>query len=122
VRGSLSIEINASCARCAEEFADVRSRSFRYVFAPRAMGYDTEEGTNSDDLELAVYDGEEFDLTPPIREQTLLALADRPLCKEDCQGLCPHCGINLNQAKCDCQNDTLDSRLAILRTLRVNRA
>lgn len=122
VGGALDIEIKGTCARCAEDFEDARSRSFRYVLAPKSMGYDDEDGTSSGDLELSVYDGDEIDLAPLVREQILLALAARPLCAEDCQGLCPRCGANLNQTRCDCPTDAGDSRLAALRTLKLNRA
>ncbi len=122
IGGTLAIEIEASCARCAEDFEESKSRSFRYVLAPKSMGYDEEDGTNSGDLELSVYDGDEIDLTPLVREQILLALAERPLCAEDCQGLCARCGANLNQTRCDCRTDAGDSRLAILRGLKSGRA
>jgi DUF177 domain-containing protein len=122
IGGTLAIEIEASCARCAEDFEESRNRSFRYVLAPKSMGYDEEDGTNSGDLELSVYDGDQIDLAPLVREQILLALAERPLCTEDCQGLCPHCGANLNQTKCDCRTDIGESRLAVLRTLKSGRA
>jgi uncharacterized protein len=122
IGGALDIDINATCARCAEDFTESRSRSFRYVLAPKSMGYGDEDGASSGDLELSVYEGDEIDLAPLVREQILLALAARPLCAEDCQGLCSQCGANLNQSRCDCRTSTGDSRLAVLRTWKSNRA
>jgi uncharacterized protein len=51
----------------------------------------------------------------------LLSLPTRPLCREDCRGLCPHCGINLNRESCGCREERLDSRLAALRSIKVSR-
>lgn len=52
-----------------------------------------------------------LDLSEEIRQQIILNLPFKPLCKENCQGLCPECGENLNFRKCNCQNKILDPRL-----------
>jgi uncharacterized protein len=120
-RGEFTAATVATCARCAEEFVAPSGRGFRYVLAPRAIGDDRNAGLRVEDLEFSLYDGEEVDLTPLIREQMLLALPTRPLCREDCRGLCPRCGANLNEHDCGCSIESVDSRLAILRTIKVNR-
>ncbi|MEA2649988.1 MAG: hypothetical protein QOG61_2423 [Candidatus Binataceae bacterium] len=120
-RGEFTAATVATCARCAEEFVVPSGRGFRYVLAPRAIGDDRNAGLRVEDLEFSLYDGEEVDLTPLIREQMLLALPTRPLCREDCRGLCPRCGANLNEHDCGCSIESADSRLAILRTIKVNR-
>jgi uncharacterized protein len=112
--------VKASCARCVEEFTQTSSRAFRYVLAPKSMGYD-ETDPRAEDLEFSLYDGDEVDLAPLIREQVLLALTARPLCREDCRGLCPRCGANLNEGECGCRAETGDPRLAVLRTIKVGR-
>jgi DUF177 domain-containing protein len=61
-------------------------------------------------------------LTPLVREQVLLALTDRPLCREDCRGLCPQCGANLNEKVCGCAVEKLDPRLSVLRALKGGRS
>jgi uncharacterized protein len=91
------------------------------MLTPKAIGGDDKGAVNVDDLELSVYQGEEVDLSPLIREQVLLALVDRPLCREDCRGLCPRCGVNLNERECGCVAETPAPRLAVLRTLKVAR-
>ncbi|HEX4209580.1 MAG TPA: DUF177 domain-containing protein [Candidatus Binataceae bacterium] len=117
--GELTAMTAASCARCAEEFVMPSVRSFRYILVPQALVSSSEE--RGDDLEFATYSGDEVDLAPLIQEQVLLALPTRPLCKEDCRGLCPQCGINLNEHQCDCRAGQLESRLAVLRTLKLSR-
>jgi uncharacterized protein len=120
--GELSAEIVASCARCAEEFKTHCQRSFRFVLAPRVSGDDSEGNLKTEDLEFSFYDGDEIDLSPLIIEQLILALPSRALCREDCQGLCPHCGTNLNVKRCECESEELDPRLAVFRTLKVGRS
>jgi len=119
--GEVGAKTTGCCARCAEEFKAERKRAFRYVLAPKAIGYDGDAEQRSDDLEFSLYEGDEVDLTPLIREQVLLALTDRPLCREDCRGLCPRCGANLNEITCGCRTEAFDPRLAVLRTLKVGR-
>jgi len=119
--GALEAPAQATCARCAEEFDTSSNRSFRFVLAPKAAG-DPDSGLRAEDLEFSFYEGEEIDLSPLIREQVLLALPTRPLCKEDCRGLCPRCGANLNRDSCACVATAPDPRLAILRSLKVQRS
>jgi len=108
----------AACARCAEEFTTHRGRGFRYVLAPAALD---DHQDDKDEIEYTVYQGDEIDLTPMVREQMLLALAERPLCREDCRGLCARCGVNLNEHACGCRTEAGDPRLAVLRSLSVKR-
>lgn len=119
--GTLKTRSQAVCARCAEEFASAGERPFRLVMSPKAIGYDGDSALRADDLEFSLYEGEEIDLSPLIREQILLALPTRPLCREDCRGLCPHCGVNLNRGTCGCRAESFDSRLAALRSLNLRR-
>ncbi len=120
--GELSAPMVASCARCAEEFSAPSERPFRFVLAPRAAGDDGDGRLRSEELEFSLYEGDEIDLAPLITEQLLLALPSRALCREDCQGLCPRCGTNLNLRRCGCESKALDPRLAVLRTLKVERS
>ncbi|MDJ0755524.1 MAG: DUF177 domain-containing protein [Ardenticatenaceae bacterium] len=57
------------------------------------------------------------DLGPLLRELSVLALPMQPLCRPDCQGLCPECGENLNERACACKRDEIDPRLAVLQQL-----
>ena len=79
------------------------------------------EELNREDLGLSYYSTEEIDLTPLIQEQVMLALPTRPLCHENCRGLCPSCGVDLNKETCACSTSAADPRMAIFRTLKVGR-
>jgi uncharacterized protein len=119
--GQMKAQMVATCARCAEDFNASNDRAFRLVMAPKSVGMETDPGLRADDLEFSLYDGDEIDLGPLVREQLLLALPTRPLCKEDCRGLCAHCGINLNRGQCQCRPPAPDPRLAVLRSLKIVR-
>ena len=67
-----------------------------------------------------IYDNDTLDITDIVRENILAELPLKILCVEDCQGLCPKCGKNLNQGQCDCDLHEVDPRLAILATLMEN--
>ena len=61
----------------------------------------------------------EIDLTEAVQEQILLSLPLRPLCREDCKGLCPGCGEDLNKGACGCSGKAVDPRLAVLGNLKL---
>ena len=123
LHGNLSAEVTGCCARCMEDYTFSLQHSFDVVLVPEVvkLGRKAEE-LHAEDLGLSHYDAEEIDLTPLIREQALLALPTRPLCNENCRGLCGMCGVNLNMASCECADNVGDPRMAIFRTLKINRS
>ena len=62
-----------------------------------------EREIEEDDLTTAFYENDEIDLGQLMQEQFYLALPMKPLCRDDCKGLCPECGTNLNRGTCDCK-------------------
>jgi uncharacterized protein len=71
------------------------------------------------DAEEDVYTGKVIDLDPILREQLLLALPGYPVCKDDCKGLCPVCGANLNDRECGCDRHVPDPRWAGLKNVKL---
>jgi uncharacterized protein len=71
------------------------------------------------DLDFEYYEGEVIDLDEVIFEQVVLQVPMKPLCSESCRGLCPHCGVNLNKTTCNCQNEVIDERLAVLKRIKL---
>ena len=120
--GGLHASTTAVCARCAEKFAAPSDRDFRFILAPKAIGFNGEKDLGDEDLEFSLYEGDQIDLSPLIREQFLLSLPTRPLCREDCRGLCPKCGVNLNHTQCACSVEVGHPGLAALRNLKVGRS
>lgn len=67
------------------------------------------------------YTGKEIDLSPAIREQVLLQIPSSPLCREDCKGLCPKCGKDLNAGDCGCDRAVMDPRWAALKGIQLEK-
>lgn len=120
--GRVYAPVTAICARCIEEFDTPARRDFRFVLSPKVAGDLAEADLRAEDLEFSHYDGDEVDLAPLMREQLLLALPTRPVCADECRGLCSRCGANLNRGSCECGPEAPDPRLAPLRLLKVRRS
>lgn len=113
VRGRFSAQIRAHCRRCLEPLAVEVTERVELFFEP--LRSPDEEDLNVYHLEpLAT----ELDLAGPLREQFLLAVPGYPLCGEDCRGLCPGCGADLNAEACRCSGDSTDPRWGPLRELQ----
>lgn len=119
--GEIQSELTGQCGRCLEEFSFSLTREFSVIFTPQApVGREAE--LSYDELSASFYSGDTFDISALIHEQTLLALPIPPLCREECEGLCPQCGVNCNVEPCGCQPVWSDSRLKALSSLRLSTA
>jgi uncharacterized protein len=96
--------------------------AFDLRYLPQAENTgDDEEEVEEDDLASAFYRDDAIDLRQLIEEQFYLALPMKPLCRPECQGLCPQCGVNRNLETCDCQTRWEDPRMAGLKALFTER-
>jgi uncharacterized protein len=119
VAGRLTGELELTCSRCLEPFRSPVATEFDLRYVPRVENAgDGEREVEEDDLSTAFYDGDEIDLSQLITEQFQLALPMKPLCRDDCKGLCPQCGTNLNTGTCGCDQKWEDPRLAALKAIR----
>lgn len=118
VTGRVTARLEVVCSRCLEPFEVPVDAAFdlRYVPVAENTG-EGEQEIGEDDLATAFYREGMLDLIDLMREQFVLALPMKPLCGEDCRGLCPHCGTNLNKGQCDCTPRWEDPRLAALKSL-----
>jgi uncharacterized protein len=120
VRGHLEGELGLACGRCLEPFAAPVETDFDLLLAPAPQGEGSaEEELSAEELDLDFYSGDTMDLEAIIREQIILMVPLKPLCQEDCQGLCPFCGVNLNQETCSCQTEKSDSPFVPLAKLKI---
>ena len=105
--GAASAPWTGQCRRCLGPVGGELRVEFRELFeeSPR-------EG------ESYLLRGEHIDLAPLAREALVLDLPLAPLCAEDCQGLCPECGADLNEGRCRCRTEVPDRRWAALDVLR----
>jgi len=109
LEASLQAGIATECVRCLEPFILPLSTSFTELYA-----FSSHAGT---DTELVFPENGIIDLTALVREYFLLEIPINPLCKQDCKGLCPVCGANLNHSPCGHHPETIDPRLAVLKSL-----
>jgi len=99
------------CARCVEPVATPLAGDFDLIFRPSAADANpAERSITPDETEIGYYEASGLLLEDVVREQVLLSLPSRTLCKEDCKGLCPRCGQNLNLATCSCHLAPADPR------------
>jgi len=116
VTGELAATVPLTCGRCVEEFPVAVTVPVDVRYLPRpAVADDAELG--ADDLDLDFYDNDELNLNTLIETETTLALPMKPLCRPECRGLCPTCGVNRNTTACSCESRAPDPRLAVLRDL-----
>lgn len=113
VSGRLAGRVTSPCGRCLEPAVLELDQEFDLS---QSLDDETDEG----EALLREADGKiELDAGTILWEQFVLALPDKVLCSEECKGLCPQCGANLNTEPCSCANQGGDPRLAVLRGLKV---
>jgi len=119
IYGNIHTRVELVCARCLDTVVEEISRDFDLYYRPMAsIEHGEEVHLNSDDTELAFYEGDGLFLADILAEQVNLALPMKVICRSDCRGLCPHCGANLNNEECRCEKQASDPRLAPLARLK----
>jgi uncharacterized protein len=116
LRGEIRTEVELLCDRCAAPERRPLAVEFDTSFIPQEVEAVKAENVElaAEDLILSAYEGDAVDLDELVREQILLALPSRHLCREDCKGLCQKCGANLNAGHCSCEQGETDPRWAAL--------
>jgi uncharacterized protein len=123
VRGRLAAAVEPECGRCLELYTASLDQELDLFYLPHVPGQLEEQeddvALSDRDVVVGYYEGERLDLGEVVREQLFLALPLKPLCREDCRGLCPTCGKNLNTGACGCPPPETpeDPRLSPLRGL-----
>ena len=122
LKGRIRAEVELSCDRCLRPVAAPLEVEFEESFVSSATDDRTgeEKELGREDLHIAFYEGDSIDVDELVREQVLLALPTRFVCREDCKGLCPTCGADLNAESCDCPRGEIDPRWAALAKLKDN--
>lgn len=113
--GVVSVTLNADfaysapCDRCGEETITDYSYSFSHTLVQSLSGENDGDYIETPDFKL--------DLDELVTSDIILELPSKHLCREDCKGLCPKCGRNLNNGGCGCDNRQIDPRLEVLKSL-----
>jgi uncharacterized protein len=119
LRGEIKAGISAPCDRCLIEVSITAEIPFDLFYAPADAARDQagERELRERDLDFGVFENEQIDLDELVLEQLELSLPSRVLCSEECRGLCPQCGADLNVEQCECKAQ-IDPRWQALTRLK----
>jgi uncharacterized protein len=119
LRGQFQGKFEIPCARCVEPVEVPLGAEFDLIFRPAEADSEApERSITAPETEIGYYQGDSLLLEDVLREQVLLSLPVRTLCKPDCKGLCPRCGQNRNSQPCHCDEGPSDPRWEALAGLR----
>ncbi len=119
VKCKLTTAVELSCCRCLGSFHQPLKIAFEEEYLPTV---DVNSGAllpaPEEPSAFTIDEHHILDLTEGVRQYALIAIPMKALCDENCAGLCPKCGQNLNQGKCDCPAENIDPRWSKLAGLR----
>jgi uncharacterized protein len=113
ISGNVRGRVTGECGRCLNEISQSFDVSLAELFA--YADSTTEETTDED--EVGRMQGDLLDLEPVVRDAVVLTLPTNPLCRPDCPGLCPECGVHFDELPADHSHEDVDPRWAALRTI-----
>ncbi|HJT67889.1 MAG TPA: DUF177 domain-containing protein [Pyrinomonadaceae bacterium] len=118
VNGHIKTRVAVECDRCLKQVELPVDADFEldYVTGQTYASTAAAELTEND-LSVSVFDGETIDVDEIVKEQILLAVPTRTLCRPECKGICPECGNDKNTGDCACETKDVDPRWAALRNL-----
>src|SRR5918996_1531482 len=113
VLGRMEGEAEVPCRRCLVPVRTPIDQEVTLLFRPGVSQVDAE----AEEIYALPARGNELDLSQAIREHLLLAVPEFVECQDACRGLCPHCGVNLNETQCSCERGQIDDRWNALKKL-----
>jgi uncharacterized protein len=118
VNGHVDTRAQVECDRCLKPIELPVNADFEleYITGSEYESSAVAELTEAE-MSVAVFDGEALDVDEIVKEQILLAVPTRMLCREDCKGICPQCGVDKNTGECNCETKEIDPRWAALKNL-----
>lgn len=121
--GEFAVEMETDCDRCLEpaRFRVEENKLDLFYRSAESLEGGKEVGLEEGESEVGFFEGEGLQLEEVLREQVLLGLPVRHLCRPDCKGLCPECGGNLNRETCGHAAEFHDERFAALKSLRLEK-
>jgi uncharacterized protein len=119
VNGHVEARATVECDRCLQPVETPVNAEFalEYITDSEYESSGTAELTEAE-MSVSVFDGEGIDVDEIVREQIVLAVPTRMLCREDCKGICPECGTDRNTGVCNCAENDIDPRWAALKNLK----
>lgn len=126
VTGRVTAPLALFCSRCLVDFTSFVDTNFT-IFFRKASGSATSASAEEElelgemDLLSSTYCGDEIDLTHEIEEQVAMEIPLKPLCHDDCKGLCHQCGTDLNTSSCSCSKEPVSIKFSALKDFKVTR-
>ena len=127
IQGGFETEVQLVCSRCLQSLIQPLQARFHLSCQRQEQiiegntGKETTIELHADELGVIPFCGEEIDLSGALQEEVVMALPMQPLCDEDCKGLCPRCGADLNSNLCDCHKSVVNSKFAALKNLKLDK-
>jgi uncharacterized protein len=116
IRGAVKTRLEASCDRCLGPVGIPVDRDFDLTYrSVRTIAREEEIEVPADELNVGFYTGEGIELADVVREQVILSVPMKVICRADCRGLCPSCGADRNREVCRCPALEPDSPFATLK-------
>lgn len=122
VNGRLSVPVSLSCSRCLVDYESFVDTNFTLFFRKDvSVKYADQDDIELGELDLlsSTYQGDEIDLTHEIEEQVAMEIPLKPLCNDNCKGLCHTCGVDLNVSQCSCNTETTNFKFSALKNFKV---
>ena len=107
LKAGLSAEGSFECDRCLTPFVLKLSSTYRMYYVTEGS---VDRNIDPAELQIVPPGFSVIDLTDDVRQTVLLSVPLKLLCRENCKGLCPHCGVNLNSGTCNCSETAVDPR------------
>ena len=119
VNGHVETRAQVECDRCLKPVEIPVNADFEleYITGTEYESSGVAELTEAE-MSVSVFDGDGIDVDEIVKEQILLAVPTRMLCREDCKGICPQCGTDRNTGACKCVTEEIDPRWAALKNLK----
>ena len=126
IEGDIEARAYLPCSRCLQPFETPLKSHFAFTYMRRvvtAIGDSEPEEIelSAEDLGIVYFQGEKINLKDIIQEQVVMAFPFKALCMQDCKGLCPKCGADLNKDPCDCDRRPSPGKFAVLKNLKLHK-
>ena len=121
VEGHLVMTLALACSRCTNDVDYAIDEFFSPVFVRRKNSSARQTVLEEDELDTTYFSEDEVDFAEVMHEQMALMIPVQPLCQQNCKGLCPQCGEDLNVQQCDCKKEITHSQFDVLKTFKVRK-
>ena len=121
VEGQIETRVRLACSRCLTDYELGLAAQFTIFYIRSSGAIPAEEVELSEqDLVSLTFEGDEIDFIDEIANQVITEIPFKPLCNEECKGLCPQCGADLNAGECGCRNLEPVSKFSALKDLKID--